>query len=65
MNHTIRLKGIKFSRSQAGPQEREFRSGSGLSFLSEDMHNEILTALGADADAESVAADLESGRSSR
>ena len=27
VNHTIRLKGIKFSRSQAGPQERTFRSG--------------------------------------
>ena len=56
VNHMIRLKGLAFSRAQAGPQERSFRSGSGLSFLCEDMHNEILSALGADADGDSAAA---------
>jgi len=35
---TVRLKDIKFSYTQGGPQERE------LLFLSEDMHNAILAA---------------------
>ena len=41
---TVRLKDIKFSRSQGGPQERELRGRSNLEFLSEDMHNAILAA---------------------
>ena len=40
----VRLKGIEFSRSQGGPQQRELRGRSNLSFLSEDMHNAILAA---------------------
>lgn len=48
VSHMIRLRGLKFTRTQAGPQDRTFRSGSGLSFLCEDMHNEILSAIGAD-----------------
>ena len=41
---TVRLKDIKFSRSQGGPQQRELRGRSNLEFLSEDMHNAILAA---------------------
>jgi len=41
---TVRLKGIKFSNTQGGPQERELRGRSNLLFLSEDMHNAILAA---------------------
>ena len=56
MNHMIRLKGVGFTSSQSGPQQRELRRaasgpyaamrarGSGLSFMSEDMHNEIMAA---------------------
>ena len=52
----IRLKGLTFSSSQSGPQQRQLRQtatgqaaasrarGSGLSFLSEDTHNAILEA---------------------
>ena len=59
INHMIRLKGLAFSSSQSGPQERQLRQsatgpaaalrakGSGLSFLSEDMHNVLLDACGA------------------
>ena len=55
------LKDLAFSPSQSGPQQRTLRStatgpaaasrarGSGLSFLSEDMNNLILDALGVDA----------------
>ena len=57
----IRLKGLTFSSSQSGPQQRQLRQtatgqaaasrarGSGLSFLSEDTHNAILEASGANA----------------
>jgi len=57
----IRLKGLTFSSSQSGPQQRQLRQtatgqaaasrakGSGLSFLSEDTHNAILEATGANA----------------
>ena len=43
---TIRLKDIKFSNTQGGPQERELRGRGNLSFLSEDMHNAILATCG-------------------
>jgi hypothetical protein len=58
VNHMIFLKGLSFSNSQSGPQERTLRpnpggpvgagraKGSGLSFFSEDSHNVILDALG-------------------
>ena len=61
VNHMIFLKDLTFSSSQSGPQGRELRvtatgpaaasraKGSGLSFLSEDMHNVILDALGLNA----------------
>ena len=57
----IRLQSLAFSASQSGPQERALRQtatgpaaasrakGSGLSFLSEDTHNAILEASGANA----------------
>ena len=54
------LKGLAFTSSQSGPQGRTLRpnprggplasgraKGSGLSFFSEDSHNLILDALGA------------------
>ena len=41
---TVRLKDIKFSNTQGGPQERELRGRSNLFFMSEDMHNAILAA---------------------
>ena len=61
VNHMIFLKDLAFSSSQSGPQGRELRTtatgpaaasrakGSGLSFLSEDMHNVILDAVGLNA----------------
>ena len=56
VDHMIRLKGLAFRGSQAGPQGRELRQianpvgpaaagrakGSGLSFLDEEVHHEIL-----------------------
>ena len=55
VNSLVRLKGLEFSRTQGGPQQRELRLSAtgpaaaarkqgvgGLSFLSEDMHNTIL-----------------------
>ena len=63
VNHCIRLKGLAFRSSQSGPQERHLRqtvtgpygaqraTGSGLSFLDEETHNEIVMACEyADAD---------------
>ena len=44
MSTTVRLKDIKFSNTQGGPQERELRGRSNLFFLSEDMHNAILAS---------------------
>ena len=56
VNHCIRLKGLAFRGSQSGPQRRELRpnttgpyaeyraTGSGLSFLDEETHNEIIMA---------------------
>lgn len=56
VNHCIRLKGLAFRGRQSGPQQRNFRpnpsgpygqqraSGSGLHFLDEETHNEILMA---------------------
>jgi len=41
---TVRLRDIKFSNTQGGPQGRELRGRSNLLFLSEDMHNAILAA---------------------
>jgi len=65
VNHMIRLKGLEFRGSQSGPQGRVLRphttgpcgemrtSGSGLSFLDEEVHNEILLACeAADLEAE-------------
>ena len=61
VNHMIFLKGLAFSSSQSGPQERVLRAkatgpaaagrakGSGLSFFSEDYHNAILDAQGLNA----------------
>ena len=58
VNQMIFLKGLSFSSSQSGPQERTLRpnpggpigagraKGSGLSFFSEDSHNVLLDALG-------------------
>ena len=58
VNHMIFLKGLSFTSSQSGPQQRTLRPnpggpnavgrarGSGLSFFSEDSHNVILDALG-------------------
>ena len=58
VNHIIFLKGLSFSSSQSGPQERTLRpnpggpigagraKGSGLSFFSEGSHNVLLDALG-------------------
>ena len=53
----VRLKGLKFSRTQGGPQNRTLRATAtgpaaaaratgvgGLSFLCEDLHNEVLAA---------------------
>ena len=57
----IFLKGLAFTSSQSGPQQRTLRpnpggpiaahraKGSGLSFFSEDSHNMILDALGVNA----------------
>ena len=67
VNHLIFLKGLAFRSSQSGPQQRalrqtvtgpytESRARGGLSFLSEDTHNLILDAQGANA---SGAEDLE------
>ena len=55
VNHIIRLKGLAFRGSQAGPQGRALRpdttgpyaaahasGGVGLSFLDEEVHNEII-----------------------
>ena len=59
VNHMIFLKGLAFTSLQSGPQGRTLRPypggpvaagrarGSGLSFFSEDSHNVILDALGA------------------
>ena len=60
VNSLIRLTGIGFSRSQSGPQQRQFRTTAtgpaaaarkdgvgGLSFLSEDMNNTLLAACAA------------------
>jgi hypothetical protein len=57
VNTMIRLKGLVFSRTQGGPQQRELRTTAtgpaaaarkegvgGLSFFSEDMHNTCLSA---------------------
>ena len=61
VNHMIFIKGLSFTSSQSGPQERTLRStatgpaaanrakGSGLSFFSEDYHNSILDAQGLNA----------------
>ena len=58
VNHMVFLKGLSFSSSQSGLQERTLRPnpggplavgrarGSGLSFFSEDSHNVILDAIG-------------------
>lgn len=59
VNHMVRLRGISFTSSQSGPQGRTLRKllakgpassgramGTGLSFLSEDMHNQIMLACG-------------------
>ena len=57
VNSLVRLKGLKFSRTQGGPQQRSLRDSAtgpaatarkqgvgGLSFFSEDMHNTVLGA---------------------
>lgn len=59
VNHMIRLRGISFNSSQSGQQGRTLHKllakgpassgrsrGTGLSFLSEDMHNQIMLAGG-------------------
>ena len=58
VNHMIFLKGLGFTSSQSGPQERTLRpnpggplaegraKGPGLSFFSEDSLNVVMDALG-------------------
>ena len=59
----LRLKGLAFTGSQGGPQGRTFRpptasgaragrGASGLSFLCEDMHNDLLMACDPEATGE-------------
>ena len=60
VNAMIRLSGLSFNRTQGGPQQRTLRTTAtgpaaaarkegvgGLSFLSEDMHNTILSTCAA------------------
>ena len=73
VNSLVRLKGLEFSRTQGGPQQRSLRGSAtgpaaaarkqgvgGLSFFSEDMHNTVLGACEAADEASNamVEADL-------
>ena len=79
VNHMIRLKGLSFRGSQSGPQGRQLRTvdpttgpaaagrahGSGLSFLEEEVHHEILAGAEYAAQEEAEAeAEAEAGNSS-
>ena len=72
VNTLIRLKGLKFSRTQGGPQERLLRNTAtgpaaaarkqgvgGLSFFSEDMHNTVLGACEAADEARNAAVEAD------
>jgi hypothetical protein len=72
VNSLVRLKGLKFSRTQGGPQERELRDSAtgpaatarkqgvgGLSFFSEDMHNTVLGACEAADEARNEAVEAD------
>jgi hypothetical protein len=77
INHMIRLKGLAFRGSQAGPQGRTLRptatgpyaaqraQGSGLSFLDEEVNNEILAGAIFQAEEESEEPEGEEGRAAK
>ena len=45
VNAIIRIKGLKFTSSRGGPQQRELRSG-GMNFLGDEDHHSIQDNMG-------------------